>query len=69
MRSLYSLSAVAEVNHKISLLVQGSEKLGVESDALEVKDQVLCGGQLGCSWQYCTERQDAINMFRGAHFT
>jgi hypothetical protein len=38
MRSVYSLSAIAEVNHKISLLVQGSEGLGVESDALEVED-------------------------------
>jgi hypothetical protein len=64
---VYSLSTIAEVNHKISLLVQGSERLGVESDALEVKDQVLCGGQLGCSWQYCTERQDAVNTFRAFH--
>ena len=67
MRSVYSLSAVAEVNHKISLLAQGSEKLGVESDALEVEDRVLRGGQLGCSWQYHTERQDVINTFRAFH--
>jgi len=65
---MYSLSAVAEVNHKTSLLAQGSEKLGIESDALEVEDQVLHGGQLECSWQYRIERQDVINTFRGAHF-
>jgi hypothetical protein len=64
---VYSLSVVVEVNHKISLLVQGSEGLGVESDALEVEDQVLHGGQLGCSWQYHTERQDAINTFKAFH--
>jgi hypothetical protein len=67
MRSMYSLSTIAEVNYKISLPMQGSEKLGVESDALEVEDQVLRGGQLGCFWQYRTERQDAVNTFRAFH--
>jgi hypothetical protein len=66
MRSVYSLSTIAEVYHKISLLAQGSEKLGVESDTLEVEDQVLRGGQLGCSWQYRTERQDAVNTLIGS---